>query len=122
LAALAAVGLVAGFATGMLGVGGGLVMVPLMVRMLQVPVHLAIRLSTLAVLCSASAASPAFLADGRGQLATALLMGGTAAVASQWSAARLHRVSEDRLVVLLRITSLFLALDSGRRALTLLLA
>ncbi|MEI6828349.1 MAG: sulfite exporter TauE/SafE family protein [Synechococcaceae cyanobacterium ELA445] len=122
LAALAAVGLVAGFATGMLGVGGGLVMVPLMVRLLQVPVHLAIRLSTLAVLCSASAASPAFLADGRGQLATALLMGGTAAVASQWSAARLHRVSEDRLVVLLRITSLFLALDSGRRALTLLLA
>lgn len=121
LTGLAAVGLVAGFATGMLGVGGGLVMVPLMVRLLKVPVHLAIRLSTLAVLCSASAASPAFLADGRGHLATALLMGGTAAVASQWSAARLNRVSEDRLIGLLRITSLFLALDSGRRALALLL-
>ena len=43
-------GMVAGMATGLLGLGGGLVMVPLMVQLMQVPIHLAIRFSTLAVL------------------------------------------------------------------------
>ncbi len=119
---LGAVGLVAGIAGGMLGVGGGLVMVPLMVRGLKLPIHLAIRLSTLAVFCSSTAASPAFLADGRGELATALLLGGMAAVGSQWSASRLNRVSEGRLVWMLRLVAISLALDSCRRATTLLLA
>jgi uncharacterized membrane protein YfcA len=119
---LGAVGLVAGFAGGMLGVGGGLVMVPLMVRALKLPIHLAIRLSTLAVFCSSTAASPAFLADGRGNLVTALLLGGMAAVGSQWSASRLNRVSEGRLVWMLRLVAVSLALDSCRRAMALLLA
>lgn len=119
---LGAVGLVAGIAGGLLGVGGGLVMVPLMVRALKLPIHLAIRLSTLAVFCSSTAASPAFLADGRGDLITALLLGGMAAVGSQWSASRLNRVSEGRLVWMLRLVAVSLALDSCRRATTLLLA
>ncbi|MCP9849295.1 sulfite exporter TauE/SafE family protein [Cyanobium sp. Morenito 9A2] len=122
LGGLAAVGLVAGFAGGLLGVGGGLVMVPLMVRLLNVPIHLAIRFSTLAVFCSASGAAPAFLGDGRGQWLPALLLGGTAAFGAHWSAARLNRVSEARLVWLLRLVAISLALDSGRRALNLVLS
>ena len=119
---LLAVGLVAGMATGLLGLGGGLVMVPLMVRFLQLPVHLAIRLSTLAVLVSASVASPALVADGRGLWPMALLLGGMAAMAARVAAARLNRVPEDTLLWLLRGLTALLALDSGRRALALLLS
>lgn len=119
LPGLVLVGSVAGLATGLLGVGGGLVMVPLMVRCLAIPIQLAIRLSTLAVLASASVASCQFLADGRGQWGVALLLGATAAVGARWSAARLDQVPERWLLLLLRGLSLLLALDSGRRALLL---
>jgi len=94
-------------------------MVPLMVRLLQVPVHQAIRLSTLAVLVSAACAAPVFVADGRGSWPLALVLGGMAAVGAQWSASRLNRVSEQVLVRLVRGLALLLALDSLRRALGL---
>ena len=119
---LVLVGSVAGLASGLLGVGGGLVMVPLMVRCLTVPIQLAIRLSTLAVLVSASVSSCQFLADGRAQWPVALVLGVTAALGARWSAARLDRVPERWLVHLLRLLSLLLALDSGRRALMLVWA
>lgn len=119
---LSGVGLVAGAAGGLLGLGGGLVMVPLMVRGLQLPVHLAIRLSTVAVCAAATSASVGFLSDGRGVPAMGLLLGGVAAASAQWSASRLQRVSEQRLVWLLQLLCAGLALDSGRRALQLLLA
>ena len=122
LVGLAATGMVAGMATGLLGLGGGLVMVPLMVQLMQVPIHLAIRFSTLAVLISATVASTTFLLDGRALLPIGMLLGGTAAVAARWSAARLDRVSDGQLTGLLRALTLLLALDSGRRALTLLLS
>ncbi len=122
LAGLGAVGGVAGFAGGLLGVGGGLLMVPLMVRGLSLPIRGAIRLSTFAVLCSASTASVEFLGSGRARGLMALLLGATAAVAARWSAARLERVSEALLVRLLRLVTGLLAFDSGRRALALLLA
>lgn len=121
LAGLAGVGGVAGLATGMLGVGGGLVMVPLMVRLLQVPIHQAIRFSTLAVLASAAVASSTFLVDGRGVWPVGLVLGSTAAIAARWSASRLDRVGEAQLVWMLRALTLGLALDSGRRAVLLLL-
>ena len=119
LPGLCAVGLVAGWSSGLLGVGGGLVMVPLMVQVLGIRVYQAIRLSTLAVCASAATASLTFLGDGRGNLAMGLLLGGTAAVAAQWSASRLQSVSEAKLVWLLRLLCLVLALDAGRRALQL---
>ncbi|WP_216904526.1 sulfite exporter TauE/SafE family protein [Synechococcus sp. CCY 9618] len=117
--ALGLVGALAGIAAGLLGVGGGLVLVPVLVRVLGMPVHGAIRYSTLAVLASSCSASVAFLADGRANGLIGLVLGGTAAVAAQWSAARLERVPEARLVWMLRTVTLVLALDSGRRALGL---
>ena len=121
LVGLGAVGGVAGLAGGLLGLGGGLVMVPLMVRGLGLPIRLAIRLSTLAVACSASAASLQFLVEGRGQASMGVLLGLTAAIAAQWSASRLDRVRPGTLASLLRGLALLLALDSGRRALQLAL-
>jgi uncharacterized membrane protein YfcA len=122
LPGITAVGLVAGAATGLLGLGGGLVMVPLMVRCLGLRVYLAIRLSTLAVCVSAASASIGLVSGGRAQPVIALLLGSTAALAAAWAAGRLQRVSEQRLVQLLRWLCLLLALDGGRRALQLALA
>lgn len=122
LPGIAAVGLVAGAATGLLGLGGGLVMVPLMVQGLRLRVYLAIRLSTLAVCASASSASVGLLIDGRARPDFALLLGAIAALAAAWSAGRLQKVPEQRLVLLLRWLCLALALDGGRRALQLALA
>ena len=118
---LTAVGGVAGLAGGMLGLGGGLLMVPLMVNGLSVPIRQAIRLSTLAVACSASAASLQFLHEGRGQWMLGLVLGAVAAFAAQWTAARLDRVNTGILSWLLRLLSLLLAVDSGRRAVQLAL-
>jgi uncharacterized membrane protein YfcA len=119
-AGLVGVGSAAGMLGGLLGVGGGLVMVPLMVRLLGLPVRLAIRLSMLGVLTAASAATVTFLQDGRALLPMGLTLGCSAAVAAHWSASRLNRVPEHWLVGILRAITLLLALDSGRRAVALL--
>ncbi len=121
LPGLTSVGGLAGFAGGMLGLGGGLVMVPVMVRGLAVPIRLAIRLSTVAVACSTAAASLQFLSEGRGQPTLGLLLGGVAAVGAQWSASRLDDVRADRLAWMLRGLAILLALDSARRAFQLAL-
>lgn len=118
-AGLGAVGGVAGLAGGMLGLGGGLLMVPLMVSGLSVPIRLAIRLSTLAVACSASSASLQFFQEGRGQWMLGVLLGAVAALAAQWTASRLDFVRAGTLAWLLRLLSVLLAVDSGRRALQL---
>lgn len=116
---LIGVGLVAGLSSGLLGVGGGLVMVPLMVRGLRLGVYLAIRLSTMAVFASSLVAAFTFWGDGRAQLLIGLVLGATAASAAQWSAAHLQKVSEQRLVGLIRLLCILLAVDVGRRALLL---
>lgn len=115
-AGLVAVGAIAGAASGLVGVGGGLVIVPVLVRCLQVPVHQAVRYSTLAVLASASTASLVFLADGRAQGLAALVLGSSAAITARWSAARLDRVPEAWLVQLLRLLTAVLACTSGAKA------
>ena len=121
LPGLTAVGGLAGFAGGMLGLGGGLVMVPVMVRGLAVPIRLAIRFSTVAVACSTAAASLQFLSEGRGQPTLGLILGGVAAVGAQWSASRLDDVRADRLAWMLRGLAILLACDSARRAFQLAL-
>lgn len=116
---LAGAGCIAGWTAGMLGLGGGLVMVPLMNGPMGVPIHAAVRLSTLAVFCSATAASVQFLHEGRGEPLTGLLLGGVAALAARWTASRLDQFDPVLLVRLLRGLAIVLALDSSRRALHL---
>ena len=121
LKGLALVGGVAGLAGALLGLGGGLLMVPLIVRGLGLPIHLAIRFSTLAVACSASAASLQFVSEGRGLWSVGLLLGGLAAMSAQWTAARIDRVGGQRLAWMLRMILLILVFETGRRALSLAL-
>ena len=94
-------------------------MVPLMVRGLRLGVYLAIRLSTIAVFASSLVAAFTFWGDGRAQLLIGFVLGATAASAAQWSAAHLQKVSEQRLVGLIRLLCILLAVDVGRRALLL---
>jgi uncharacterized membrane protein YfcA len=103
----------------MLGLGGGLVMVPLMNGPMGVPIHAAVRLSTLAVFCSATAASLQFLHEGTGEPVTGLLLGGVAALAARWTSSRLDQFDSAFLVRLLRGLAIVLAIDSSRRALHL---
>ena len=72
---LAGVGCIAGWTAGMLGLGGGLVMVPLMSGPLGLPIHRSVRLSTVAVFCSATAASLQFLHESRGVPWMGLVLG-----------------------------------------------
>jgi len=116
---LAGAGCIAGWTAGMLGLGGGLVMVPLMNGPMGVPIHAAVRLSTLAVFCSATAASLQFLHEGRGEPLTGLLLGGVAALAARWTSSRLDQFDSEFLVRLLRVLAIVLAIDSSRRALHL---
>ena len=118
---LAGVGCIAGWTAGMLGLGGGLVMVPLMSGPLGLPIHRSVRLSTVAVFCSATAASLQFLHESRGVPWMGLVLGGVAAVAAQWTATRLDQFDATLLVRLLRGLAVVLALDSCRRALHLLM-
>ena len=118
---LAGVGCIAGWTAGMLGLGGGLVLVPLMSGPFAVPIHRAIRLSTVAVLCSASAASLQFLHEGRGIPWMGLTLGSVAAVAAQWTARRLDLFDSSVLVRCLRGLAIVLAIDSSRRAIQLVL-
>ena len=118
---LAGVGCIAGWTAGMLGLGGGLVLVPLMSGPFAVPIHQAIRLSTVAVLCSASAASLQFLHEGRGIPWMGLILGSVAAVAAQWTARSLDLFDSTVLVRCLRGLAIVLAIDSSRRTIQLLL-
>ena len=119
---LAGAGCIAGWTAGMLGLGGGLVMVPLMNGPMGVPIHGAVRLSTIAVFCSATAASMQFLHEGRGVPWMGLLLGGVAALAARWTASRLDQFDAALLVRLLRGLAIVLAIDSSRRALQLVLS
>ena len=102
---------------------GGLVMVPLMSGPMSVPILIRpVRLSTVAVLCSASAASLQFLHEGRGVPLMGLLLGAVAAIAAQWTASRLDQFDAALLVRCLRGLAIILAIDSSRRALQLWLS
>ena len=87
-----------------------------------VPIHGAVRLSTIAVFCSATAASIQFLHEGRGVPWMGLLLGGVAAFAARWTASRLDQFDASLLVRLLRGLAIVLAIDSSRRALQLVLS
>ena len=117
---LVGVGCIAGWSAGMLGLGGGLVMVPLMNGPMAISIHPAVRLSTVAVFCSATAASLQFVHEGRGEPLMGLLLGGVAALAARWTASRLDDFDAVVLVRLLRGLAIVLAIDSSRRAVQLL--
>lgn len=74
LVALAAIGLTAGFAAGLLGVGGGIVMVPAMVLALGFDQHVAQGTSLVVIIPAALAGSVTHYRNGRVSLRDAALL------------------------------------------------
>ncbi|MGH9167547.1 MAG: sulfite exporter TauE/SafE family protein [Acidimicrobiia bacterium] len=96
-AALAAVGLVAGVVSGLLGVGGGIVMVPLMAGVLSFRQHVAHATSLAAIVVIALSGALGFGLAGQVDLrmAALILVGGL--LGAYLGARSMHRVSERTL-------------------------
>ena len=92
-----AVGLAAGVASGLLGVGGGLVMVPLMVLLLGVSQHEAHATSLAAIAPIAAAGALVFGSSGRSEPAVALLLGLGSVPGAVLGAELMRRLGERRL-------------------------
>ena len=72
---LIAIGLVAGFLSGMFGVGGGIIIVPLLIALAAYPPKTAMATSLAAILFTATAAAAAHANEGNVQWADAVLLG-----------------------------------------------
>jgi uncharacterized protein len=77
------IGLIAGIASGVAGVGGGVIMVPAMTAFLAVPQHLAQGTSLVAILFTSVSATTVNLRNGRVDLKLAAVIGLTGAASAQ---------------------------------------
>ncbi|HVR32205.1 MAG TPA: sulfite exporter TauE/SafE family protein [Acidimicrobiia bacterium] len=84
----ALIGLVAGIASGLAGIGGGVIMVPAMVFVLDFPQHLAQGTSLLAIVFTSTAATVVNRSNANVDVRLALTIGAIGAVAA-FGAARL---------------------------------
>ncbi len=119
LLALAGIGLAAGFAAGLLGVGGGIVMVPAMVLVLGFDQHVAQGTSLVVIIPAALAGSVTHYRNGRVSLRDAALLaaGGIGgAVVGSISALSVDDTLLRRLFgVFLLVVAAQLVLGRGRR-------
>lgn len=96
---LFAASLAAGFVGALMGVGGGLILVPVMVGVLHVPTPLAVGASLVAVIATSGAAAPAFLERRLVNLRLGVLMS-VAAVAGALVGVAIGKLSGGRVVAL----------------------
>ena len=112
--ALVGIGLVAGLFSGLLGVGGGIVIVPLLVAVVGYPAKPAMATSLAAILFTAVAAAASHAQAGNVDWGDAALIG-LPATAGAVGGAWLHQRVASRRVVL--AFSLFLLLTAAKLAL-----
>ena len=93
------VGVVAGFASGLLGIGGGLVMVPLLVGLSSFSQHHAHATSLAAIVLIAAGGAAAFGVAGDVDLAAALLLIAGALAGAPLGARLMAQTSEARLKI-----------------------
>jgi uncharacterized membrane protein YfcA len=107
----AVVGIVAGFLSGLLGIGGGVIVVPGLVLLVGLSQHKAAATSVATIVFTASAALLAFATDGAVHWPTALIVFAGAAIGA-WSGAHyMHKIPE---YVLAGVFTLVLAVSSIR--------
>lgn len=94
-----AVGAAAGVASGLLGIGGGLVMVPLLVGLLTFSQHRAHATSLAAIVLIAAAGAAAFGVEGEVDLPIAFLLAVGALAGAPIGARLMARTSEARLQI-----------------------
>lgn len=93
------VGSVAGFASGLLGIGGGLVMVPMLVGLVSLSQHHAHATSLAAIILIAAGGAVVFGSAGEVDLPVALLLATGALVGAPIGAKIMARTSEAKLKV-----------------------
>lgn len=113
--ALFAVGLAAGVASGLLGVGGGLVMVPLMAMLLGVPQHEAHATSLAAIAPIAAAGAWVFGSSGRAEPGVAMVLGLGSIPGAVVGAELMRRLGEARLRALFGLFLLVVGLLMAMR-------
>lgn len=96
---LVAVGLIAGITSGLLGVGGGTVLVPMLVYVAAFDQHRAHATSLAAGAFLAAAGGIAYAVAGDVDLLAGLLLAAGAILGAPIGARIMHRVSPDRLKV-----------------------
>jgi len=106
---LGAIGLIAGIASGLFGIGGGLVMVPAMLTFTSLRQHEAHASSLGAVVPIASVASIPFIAAGLVHWPFAAAMALMAMIGARGGAAVMARMSERQLRVAFMLLMLFVA-------------
>lgn len=90
-------GLLAGVMSGLFGIGGGAVLVPLLVLVLKMPQHTAHATSLAAIILTAVSGTFAFAAEGEVAYRAGLLIAGGAIVGALAGASLMHRLSPRRL-------------------------
>lgn len=107
----AIVGIVAGFLSGLLGIGGGVIVVPGLVLVVGLDQHRAAAASVATIVLTASAALLAFGVEGSVDWVTALIVFAGAATGAWAGAHYMHRIPE---YVLAGVFTLVLAVSSVR--------
>ena len=92
-----ALGVLAGVMSGLFGIGGGAVMVPLLVLWLAQPQHRAHATSLAAIVVTAASGMARFAGDGEVHYAAGLAIAGGAVVGAFFGAQLMHRLSPQRL-------------------------
>ncbi len=90
-------GAIGGFVSGLTGIGGGTVMVPLLTGFLRVPQHRAHATSLVIVIFAAAAALTLYVSRGDVDWAMAAAVAGGGIVGGQLGARAMHRVPELKL-------------------------
>jgi uncharacterized membrane protein YfcA len=112
--ALVGIGLAAGFLSGVLGVGGGIVIVPLLVTLVAYPPKTAMATSLAAILFTSIAAAASHAQAGNVDWRDAALIGLPATLGAVGGAWLHHRVDQRRLVLAF---AFLLVLTAGKLAL-----
>ena len=91
------IGLTAGAFGGILGIGGGLIMIPLMVEVLKLTQHKAHGTSLLALVFTGIGGATIYASNGSVDMTAALLLAVTAVVTAPFGARYTHALSERKL-------------------------
>jgi uncharacterized membrane protein YfcA len=110
VASAIAVGLVAGLASGLLGVGGGIVMIPLLVVVVHLTQHHAHATSLAAIVLIAASGTIRFALDGSVDWGVAGLLAAGTLIGAPFGAATLDRIKERPLKISFGITGLIVAI------------
>ena len=106
-----ALGLLAGVMSGLFGIGGGAVMVPLLVLWMALPQHRAHATSLAAIILTAASGTVAFARDGAVNFSAGFGIAAGAIAGAYFGAAVMHRLSPTRLRQAFAILMVLVALQ-----------